>query len=111
MTQQIFGCLLLIVAAPGMLYPAGPAAGHAFTGKESLVFMAKSDDQKVAQGRPAPTLPLPRDPDIAVSEEFAQAKAQGIMESWQLFISRHGDHRLAAEARRELERLKQKNQR
>jgi len=47
-----------------------------------------------------------RDPDIAVQEEFAMAETGNTAEGWRLFIARHGDHPLAAEARRRLAGLK-----
>ena len=68
--------------------------------------MPKSKD-RLAQTH-SETLPLPRDPDIAVREEFDRARAQNTGQAWELFIARHGDHRLAAEARKELEKLRQK---
>ena len=53
-------------------------------------------------------LPLPRDPDIAVQEEFDAARGLATIEGWELFLARHGDHRLAKEARNQLEQLRQK---
>jgi hypothetical protein len=73
--------------------------------------MGKIGARDVAQESPAPSLPLPRDPDIAVAEEFALARSRGTVEAWQLFIARHGDHQLAAKAQRELDRLKRRNRR
>lgn len=67
-----------------------------------------SDSRKTAQADRSEPLPLPRDPDIAVQEEFDAARARGTTEAWELFIARHGNHRLAAEARKELEKLRQK---
>lgn len=52
------------------------------------------------------TLPLPRDPDVAVQEEFAMARESNTRQAWQLFILRHGDHPLAREAARQLDQLK-----
>ncbi len=67
-----------------------------------------NDPTKIAQARSEP-LPLPRDPDVAVQEEFDAARAAGTAKGWELFIARHGDHRLAAEAVKELGKLKQKS--
>jgi hypothetical protein len=50
-------------------------------------------------------LPRPRDPDIAVQEELDAARKQGTVAAYDLFIERHGDHRLAVVARRERARL------
>jgi hypothetical protein len=65
------------------------------------------DKPKLAQSGRSEPLPLPRDPDIAVKEEFDAARARATVEAWELFLARHGNHRLAAEARKELERLRQ----
>jgi hypothetical protein len=46
-------------------------------------------------------LPRPRDPDIAVQEELDAARRARTVAAYDLFIARHGDHRLAAVARRE----------
>lgn len=52
--------------------------------------------------RPRHTTPLPppRDPDIAVREELDAARRTGTVAAYDLFLSRHGDHPLAAVARR-----------
>jgi len=73
---------------------------------ERMAVMSKSHLEKIAQNR-SETLPPPRDPDIAVREEFDMARAQNTAQAWELFIARHGDHRLAAEARKELQKLTQ----
>jgi hypothetical protein len=65
------------------------------------------DKPKIAQSGRSEPLPPPRDPDIAVREEFDAARARATTEAWELFLARHGEHRLAAEARKELERLRQ----
>lgn len=65
-----------------------------------------SDPPKIAQARHSEPLPLPRDPDVAVREEFDAARASATIEAWELFLARHGDHRLAAEARKELDKIK-----
>jgi len=46
-------------------------------------------------------LPRPRDPDVAVREELDAARRAGTLEAYDLFLARHGDHPLAALARRE----------
>ncbi len=51
------------------------------------------------------TVPLARDPQLAVEEEFETAKRQGTREAYDLFIARHPDNPLAAEARRLRERI------
>ena len=67
------------------------------------------DSPKIAQANRSEPLPLPRDPDVAVQEEFDAARAHATAEAWELFLARHGSHRLAAEARKELEKLRQKS--
>jgi len=74
---------------------------------ERGVPVTKSDPNRTAQSRSDP-LPLPRDPDIAVREEFEAARAKDTVASWELFIARHGDHPLAAQAKKELEKLQKK---
>lgn len=51
------------------------------------------------------TLPLPRDPDIAVQEELDAARRAGTLAAYDLFLARNGDHRLAEPARRERARI------
>jgi hypothetical protein len=46
-------------------------------------------------------LPRPRDPDIAVQEELDAARHARTVAAYDLFLARHGDHPLAAVARRE----------
>ena len=50
-------------------------------------------------------LRLPRDPDIAVQEELDAARWAGTVAAYDLFLARHGDHRLAEVARRERARI------
>ena len=69
--------------------------------------VTKSDPDRTAQNRSEP-LPLPRDPNIAVQEEFEAARAKDTVESWELFIARHGDHPLAVQAKKESEKLQKK---
>ena len=74
--------------------------------------MANTDDTpRLAKDRRSDTLPLPRDPEIAVREEYDLAKGRGSAEAFELFIARHPNHALAAEARRELDRVKGKSAR
>jgi hypothetical protein len=67
--------------------------------------MNGDDERRVAQAARSKPLPLPRDPEIAVREEFELARAQGTTAAYDLFIRRHGNHPLAAQARRERARL------
>jgi len=46
-------------------------------------------------------LPRPRDPAIAVQEELDAARRAGTVAAYDLFLARHGDHQMAAVARRE----------
>jgi hypothetical protein len=45
-------------------------------------------------------VPLPRDPQIAVQEEFDRAAGRNTAADWDLFIARHPNNRLTPEARR-----------
>lgn len=62
--------------------------------------------QRLAQNR---ITPPPRDPEIAVREEFELALAQDTPAAMELFIQRHADHPLAAEARRVLKSMQSRN--
>ena len=69
--------------------------------------MAKTGDpSQLMQSRHSEPLPRPRDPEIAVREEYDLAKGRGDAAAFELFIARHPNHALVAEAQRELERLK-----
>jgi hypothetical protein len=47
----------------------------------------------------------PRDPEIAVREEFRAAEEAGTVEAYELFVRRHPDHRLAETARKRIREL------
>ena len=55
---------------------------------------------------PQPPIPRPRDPDIAVKEEYDAAVQAGTIAALELFIARHPGHALAADAESDLLRLK-----
>jgi hypothetical protein len=65
--------------------------------------MTLADDGRAARDKRGQTLPPPRDPDLAVREEYNLAR--GNRAGLELFLARHPDHPLAAEARKELDRL------
>ena len=50
-------------------------------------------------------LPPPRDPDVAVRQQFEAARRAGTAAAYDLFIARNSDHDLAKVARRERARL------
>ena len=50
-------------------------------------------------------LPRPRDGDVAVREELEAARRAGTVAAYDLFLARHGGHRLAGAARRERARI------
>lgn len=85
----------VFAAVSGMTAELSPAERNAMS----------SESPKLAQTDRSEPLPLPRDPDIAVQEEFDAARARATVEAWELFLARHGNHRLAAEARKELQQL------
>ncbi|MEZ2148143.1 hypothetical protein AAE026_38620 [Bradyrhizobium sp. DN5] len=74
-----------------------------FEGLPVMVEKANADDSGKA-GR-APTMPMARDPAVAVAEEYEAARQKGTREAFELFIARHGDDPLAEKARTELKRL------
>jgi len=64
----------------------------------------KGNDMESRDSKPS-GLRLPRDPDIAVQEELDAARRAGTLAAYDLFLARHGDHRLAEAARRERARI------
>lgn len=68
-----------------------------------MVEKAKADDSFKAERGPA--MPVARDPEIAVAEEYEAARRKGTREALELFIARHGDNSLAQNARVQLKRL------
>lgn len=68
-----------------------------------MVEKANADDSGKA-GR-SPSMPMARDPSVAVAEEYESARRKGTREAFELFIARHGDDPLAEQARAELKRL------
>lgn len=68
---------------------------------------AKADDRGNDSGKAgrAPSMPMARDPAVAVAEEYEAARRKGTREAFELFIARHGDDPLAEQARAELKRL------
>lgn len=80
------------------------AAGGALSAERTVM----AESPKPTQGGRSEPLPRPRDPDIAVQEEFDSARARATVEAWELFLARHGNHRLATEARKELQGLQKK---
>jgi hypothetical protein len=79
------------------------------TAKGSSSPMSTSKPDRLSQVRRDGTLPPPRDPELAVREEYELARKSA--EALALFIARHADHSLAVEARRELEQLKRDDRR
>lgn len=53
-------------------------------------------------------MPLPRDPDVAVREEFEMAERSNTPEGWQRFIRRHSGHTLAQAAEKRLKAIQQR---
>jgi hypothetical protein len=103
---MIYRAVLLVSLTVAILF-----VGDLTTYRNPLVersyAMAKSvDPTRLAQDRHGEPLPRPRDPELAVREEYDLAKGRGTAEAFELFIARHPSHTLVAEARRELERLK-----
>ena len=58
-------------------------------------------DEVRQRPRRSTELPLPRHGDVAVGEELDAARRAGTLAAYDLFLARHGNHRLARTARRE----------
>lgn len=82
------------LASPELSFPEG-----------QLVMTRKAEADEAAKAPRAPVMPPPRDPSIAVAEEYEAARAKGTAEALELFIARHSDDPLAERARAELKRL------
>ncbi|MEY9878692.1 hypothetical protein ABIA43_000226 [Bradyrhizobium sp. USDA 328] len=76
----------------------------ALGGLPVMVEKANADDNGKA-GRRTRSMPMARDPAVAVAEEYEAARRKGTREAFELFIARHGDDPLAEQARAELNRL------
>ncbi|MGY3367696.1 hypothetical protein ACVWZL_004821 [Bradyrhizobium sp. GM2.4] len=97
LSAGLFGALMAL-AAPGHL---------PFGGLPVMVGKANADEsgkQGGTAGR-APSVPIARDPSAAVAEEYESARRKGTREAFELFIARHGDDPLGAQARTELKQL------
>ena len=71
-----------------------------------LAALLPIEDEAMAQGpRHSTPMPLPRDGDVAIREEFDAARRAGTREAYDLFIARHPQHALAATARQERDKL------
>lgn len=55
-----------------------------------------------------PVIAPARDGDIAIKEEYCAARKAGTAAAYDLFIARHPDHPLAAEARKERAKISAK---
>ncbi len=60
---------------------------------------------KAADAKHSDPLPGPRDPEIAVREEYDLAIAAGTADALALFIKRHPDHPLADKAQQALNEM------
>ncbi|MDE5443682.1 hypothetical protein GWG65_19975 [Bradyrhizobium sp. CSA207] len=69
------------------------------------VMVEKANADQGGKGAHTPSVPPARDPSAAVAEEYEFARQKGTREAFELFIARHGDDPLAAQARAELKRL------
>jgi|SRR3954466_4298628 hypothetical protein len=65
----------------------------------------KDNGKESAKAGRAPSMPMARDPSVAVAEEYEAARRTRTREAFELFIARHGDDPLAEQARAELKRL------
>ncbi|WP_249134504.1 hypothetical protein [Bradyrhizobium japonicum] len=67
--------------------------------------MNKANAEDSFKAERGPAIPLARDPEIAVAEEYEAARRKGTREALELFIARHGDNSSAQHARVQLKRL------
>jgi hypothetical protein len=108
---MIFGAAVKALATLGVLaISAAPSSFSLLAGEDGYRASKRTgtmtaSSQDPSQPRRSPKLPLPRDPDVAVREEFQLARTQGTIEAMENFLARHGDHPLADQARRELRKL------
>ncbi|NYG48458.1 hypothetical protein GGD67_005943 [Bradyrhizobium sp. IAR9] len=93
----------LIAGLFGALMALAGLDHQPFGGLPVMVEKAKADDSGKAAR--APSMPLARDPAVAVAEEYEAARRRGTRQALELFIARHGDDPLAEQARTELKRL------
>lgn len=91
--------------AIGVLGTLAALAGLPHLPLEGQAVMTRAKADEAGKGVRAPSLPPPRDPAIAVAEEYEIARRKGTAEALELFIARHGDDPLAEKARAELRRL------
>ncbi|MCK1621434.1 hypothetical protein IVA96_33675 [Bradyrhizobium sp. 159] len=70
-----------------------------------LVMVEKANAEDGSKADRSPSMPMARDPAVAVAEEYEIARREGTREAFELFIARHGDDPLAEKARAELKRL------
>ncbi|WP_158667610.1 hypothetical protein [Bradyrhizobium guangdongense] len=89
----LFGALMMLAGLDHITLGGLPA----------MVEKANADNSGEA-GR-APSMPMARDPAVAVAEEYEAARRKGTREAFELFIARHGDDPLAEQARADLKRL------
>ncbi|MBB4392755.1 hypothetical protein [Bradyrhizobium sp. ERR14] len=93
----------LIAGLFGALMALAGLDHQPFGGFPVMVEKAKADDSGKAAR--APSMPMARDPAVAVAEEYEAARRKGTRQALELFIARHGDDPLAEQARTELKRL------
>lgn len=91
--------------AVGLLGTLALLAGLSHLPMKEQAAMTKARADETGKGIRAPSLPPPRDPSIAVAEEYEIARRKGTAEALELFIARHGDDPLAEKARADLRRL------
>jgi hypothetical protein len=72
---------------------------------QPLMMTGKAKADEIAKGVRAPSLPPPRDPSVAIAEEYEFARRKGTAEALELFIARHDGDPLAQKLRAELRRL------
>ncbi len=90
---------------PGRVSRRGGAVGRAAVWCLLALALPAAHAAPMAPDQRSPP-PLPRDPQMAVQEEFDRAAAAGTRPAWDLFIARHPANRLTPEARRRRDALR-----
>lgn len=95
----------LLPSAAGLLSVVVALASMDHLFPEEPTMARKANGDEIVKGAPARSVPVARDPAIAVAEEYELARRRGTAAAFELFIARHGDDPLAEKARAELRRL------
>ena len=97
------GGIAVVAGAGALLYVSLVEMNPMATNSQPIVAAGEPVPEPL---KPQPKIPLPRDPEIAVREEYDSAVKAGTIAALELFIARHPGHPLAAEAESGIAQLK-----